>query len=151
MAILLAVEKWRSYLLGKEFISRTDHKSFSYLTEHQATTQLQQKALLKLMNLNFKIQYKKGITNAAADALSRCPTSNTVLAISTTTPTWLERLQEGYYEDDNAKQLLAELAFGPTADGHYTLLDGTIRYKGRIWVGQNILAQNHILQALHAS
>jgi hypothetical protein len=84
------------------------------------------------MDLNFRIHYKKGITNAAADALSRCPTSNTVLAISTTTPTWLERLQEGYYEDDNAKQLLSELAFGPTADGHYTLLDGIIRYKGRI-------------------
>lgn len=70
MTILLAVEKWWSYLLGKEFIIRTDHKSLSYLTKHQATTQLQQKALLKLMDLNFIIQYKKGITNAAADALS---------------------------------------------------------------------------------
>lgn len=40
MAILLAVEKWSSYLLGREFIIRTDHKSLSYLTEHKATTQL---------------------------------------------------------------------------------------------------------------
>lgn len=40
---------------------------------------------------------------------------------------------------------------GPSSDGNYTLLDGIIRYKGRIWVGQNHLAQNHILQALHAS
>jgi hypothetical protein len=28
--------------------------------------------MLKLMDLNFKIQYKKGSTNTAADALSRC-------------------------------------------------------------------------------
>lgn len=55
------------------------------------------------MDLNFKIQYKKGITNAAADALSRCHTSSTVLAISTATPTWMEKLQEGYYDDDSSK------------------------------------------------
>lgn len=112
MAILLAVEKWRSYLLGREFVIRTVHKSLSYLTEQKATTQLQQKALLKLMDLNFKIQYKKGITNATADALSRYPESDSVLAISSVTPTWLEKLQEGYYDDANSKQLLSELALG---------------------------------------
>lgn len=29
--------------------------------------------------------------------------------------------------------------------------DGILRLKDRIWVGNNLLAQNHILQALHAS
>jgi hypothetical protein len=53
------VKKWRSYLLGREFVIRTDHKSFSYLTEQKVTTQLQQKAVIKLMDLNFKIQYKR--------------------------------------------------------------------------------------------
>jgi hypothetical protein len=38
---------------------------------------------MKMMDLNFKIQYKKGITNAAADALSRCPDPESVFAIST--------------------------------------------------------------------
>lgn len=78
MAILLAKEKWRSYLLGQEFIIRTDHKSLSYLTEQKATTQLQQKALMKMMDLNFKIQYKKGINNVVADALSRYPDPDSI-------------------------------------------------------------------------
>jgi hypothetical protein len=39
MAILLAIEKWRCYLLRQEFIIRIDHKSLSYLTEQKATTQ----------------------------------------------------------------------------------------------------------------
>lgn len=60
MAILLAVEKWRPYLLAQEFIIRTDYKSLLYLTENKATTKLQQKAALKLMDLKFQIQYKKG-------------------------------------------------------------------------------------------
>ena len=30
-------------------------------------------------------------------------------------------------------------------------MDGVIKYKGRVWVGHNLLAQQHILQALHAS
>ena len=68
MAILLAVEKWRPYLIAQEFIIRTDHKSLLYLTEHKATTKLQQKAVLKLMDLKFQIQYNKGTSNAAADA-----------------------------------------------------------------------------------
>jgi hypothetical protein len=42
---------------------------------------------------------KKGITNVAADALSRCPDPESVFAISTNTPAWLKRLQEGYLED----------------------------------------------------
>ena len=58
MALLLAVDKWRSYLVGQEFIIRTDHRSLLFLTEQRATTKLRQKALLKLMDLNFKIQYK---------------------------------------------------------------------------------------------
>ena len=73
MALLLTVEKWRSYLVGQEFLIRIDHRSLLFLTEQKATTKLQQKALLKLMDLNFKIAYKQGATNSAADALSRNP------------------------------------------------------------------------------
>jgi hypothetical protein len=71
MAILFAVEMWRAYLVGQEFVIKTDHRSLLHLTEQKITSKLQQKALLKLMDLNFTIQYKKGTSNSAADALSR--------------------------------------------------------------------------------
>jgi hypothetical protein len=92
LALVMAVDKWRSYLHGQEFILRTDHRSLLHLTEQIVTSRIQQKALLKLMDLKYKIQYKQGITNAAADALSRNPDPHQLFAISMSNPAWLERL-----------------------------------------------------------
>ena len=105
----MAVDKWRCYLQHNHFMIRIDHKSLLFLSEQKATTKLQQKAVLKLMDLSFTISYKKGITNAAADALSRCPSDDTVSAISESTPVWLERLITGYSDDPSATQLLQDL------------------------------------------
>jgi len=121
--------------------------------DQRVTTKLQQKALLKLMDLKFTIQYKKGASNNAADALSRVPHNEvtTIVSTSTVTPTWLEKLQEGYADDPKTKQLLTELSITPDNGKGYSLLNGIIRYHGRIWVGNNLLAQNHIMKALHSS
>lgn len=57
MAIILAVEKWRPYLQHAEFLIRTDHKSLLHLTEQRVSSRIQQKALLKLMDLQIsKVQ-----------------------------------------------------------------------------------------------
>jgi hypothetical protein len=47
--------------------------------------------------------------------------------------------------------LLTELSLNSSNDKGYKLQDGIIRWKDRIWVGNNVLAQQHILQALHSS
>ena len=153
MAVLLAIDKWRPYLQGQEFIIRTDHRSLLFLTEQRVHTKLQQKALLKLMDLHFRIQYKKGSTNTVADALSRCQfdASEQIMSISTCTPSWLDKLQEGYLDDPEAQKLLAELSVDSHSKSDFCLSQGIIRYRGRIWVGNNLLAQQHILQALHDS
>jgi len=147
----MAVEKWRPYLQHKEFIIKTDHKSLLYLTDQRVHTKLQHKALLKLMELQFKIVYKKGINNAAADALSRCPVVHPLLAISSCTPAWQENLIQGYEDDQEAKQLLTELALVKENSKGFSLVDGILRFKGRVWIGNNALAQQHVIQALHSS
>ena len=70
LAILFAVEKWWPYLQHREFEIHTDHKSLLHLTEQRLHTPLQHKAFVKLMGLQFKLVYKKGINNAVADGLS---------------------------------------------------------------------------------
>lgn len=63
----------------------------------------------------------------------------------------MEKLHQGYSDDEESKQLLVELSLNKTNEKGFELKDGIIRYKDRIYVGNNELAQQHILQALHAS
>lgn len=59
-----------------------------HLTEQRITSKLQQKALVKLMDLDYQIQYNKGVHNAAADALSRrVQEEDGVMAVSECLPT----------------------------------------------------------------
>lgn len=104
LAILLAIEHWRSYLQYAEFTILTDHKSLMNLTDQRLHTPWQQKAYTKLLGLQFKICYKKGIHNEAADARSRCDHNSSleVVAISVCKPTWLEEVVNGYLKDAKA-------------------------------------------------
>jgi hypothetical protein len=151
LAILMAIEKWRPYLQHRQFVIRTDHRSLLYLTEQRVTSKLQHKALVRLMDLDYKIQYKKGSANVAADALSRCPVSTEVAAVSECVPLWIQKLKEGYEDNSEDKQLLTELSISGQNDKGFVLTNGVIRYKGHVWVGNNTLAQQHIMQALHDS
>jgi hypothetical protein len=47
---------------------------------------------------------------------------------------------EGYADDPDAQQLLAELVVHPDNAIGYSLQEGLIYYKGRVWLGSNTLA-----------
>ncbi|MBA0780773.1 hypothetical protein Gotri_004832 [Gossypium trilobum] len=49
LAVLLAVKKWHSYLVGRRFQIRTDHQSLKFLTDRQAITPFQQKWVVKML------------------------------------------------------------------------------------------------------
>jgi RNase H-like domain found in reverse transcriptase len=111
MAVLTAVQKWRHYLQGGPFIIKTDHISLKYLLEQKLTHALQHKGLCKMMGLDYVVQYKKGIENKAADALSRKHYSKeeeTAMAVTEMLPSWIEEFKESYLEDEWATQVLQQ-------------------------------------------
>lgn len=111
MAIILAISQWRSYLQLAEFIVYTDHHSLSQLNEHRLLIVWQQKVYTKLVGLQYRIMYKRGVDTGAVDALSRQnhgPT--TCLALSHRTPTWLQEVVKGYDQDVATKDLMTKLS-----------------------------------------
>ncbi|KOM50304.1 hypothetical protein LR48_Vigan08g113100 [Vigna angularis] len=71
MAVVMAIQHWRPYLLGQRFVVHTDQKSLKFLLEQRMTTQAQQHWIAKLLGYDFEIVYRTGATNKVADALSR--------------------------------------------------------------------------------
>ncbi|KAJ8765349.1 hypothetical protein K2173_012046 [Erythroxylum novogranatense] len=71
LAVVKAIRKWRPYLLGRPFIVRTDQRSLKYLLEQRISTPTQNRWLPKLLGYDYQIQYKRGVDNQGADALSR--------------------------------------------------------------------------------
>jgi hypothetical protein len=58
IAILLAVEQWKTYLQHNEFHIYTDQKSLVHLNDLRLHTVWQQKVFTKLLDLNYRIMYK---------------------------------------------------------------------------------------------
>jgi hypothetical protein len=96
LAILLAVDYWRHYLLQGEFYIHTDHQSLTHINEQCLHTAWQQKVFARLMGLLYKILYKKGAENGAADALSRRRHPEQILAISSIKHLWLDAVVLSY-------------------------------------------------------
>lgn len=67
----------------------------------------------KLLELQYKILYRKGAENKLADALSKRLTvqSEQLMALqSVVQPTWMIQLVASYEGDDHANELLAHLS-----------------------------------------
>ncbi|GKF55639.1 putative mitochondrial protein, partial [Tanacetum coccineum] len=60
LAVLLALEKWRGYLLDIHFVIKTDHYSLKYLLDQRITTPAQMNWLPKLMGYDYEVVYKQG-------------------------------------------------------------------------------------------
>lgn len=150
MAIIVAVQQWRSYLQHGEFTILTDHKSLTQLNEQRLHTPWQHKVFTKLLGLNYRIQYRSGSDNRAADALSRHSFAE-CQAVSVIVPQWLVAVQDSYHQDKQALSLISKLAVDPAAVPNFTLHDGLLRYKERIWVGEDTHLQHRIVEALHSS
>jgi hypothetical protein len=105
----------------------------------------------KLAGLQFRFAYKKGSENKVDDALSRVGLHFDPNAVSTVVPIWIQEVLNSYHTDVDAMAMLQELVVSSPNVGGYSLLDGVIRYKTKIWLGNNTALQTKLIAAFHAS
>lgn len=151
LALIMAVERWRPYLKRQEFIILTDHKSLAYLSEQNLHSDMQCKAMARLMGLQFKIVYRQGKENAATDALSRVAHLLALQAVSSVQTAWVQEVLNSYTTDSQAQHLLKKLAVASPDDQGYSLDQGLIRYQDKIWIGSNSALQTRLIAAFHSS
>jgi hypothetical protein len=114
--------------------------------------------MLKLLEFDYTIEYKKGKENRVADALSRkyqqeedTPAEEHCAAISVLVPAWMEEVIDSYRTDEACLKLQQELAIDPASNPSYSLQAGIIRYKGRIYIGSSTDLRTKIFHAFHSS
>ena len=70
-AIVLSLEEWRHYLVGRRFKLITDHQSLIHLKKQQHLTSKQSRWVERLSDFDYEAEYLPGKSNVVADALSR--------------------------------------------------------------------------------
>ncbi|CAH9101834.1 unnamed protein product [Cuscuta europaea] len=148
MAIVLAVQKWRPYLLGRMFEIHTDQKSLRFLTEQRLMGEEQQKWTSKLMGFNFIIKYKPGVENRVADALSRRPFLHSLSIV--TCQEW-EGLEEELLKDPKCLTLFQNLVSKPDQYPDFQNKKGLLYYKGKLVLPSASPRVTKILNEYHSS
>lgn len=84
-------------VIGADFCDKTDQQSLKYLLEQKVGTPFQQNWITKLLGYSFKVEYKKGVDNKVANALSRREGWDGEVSISVLSmpvATWVDRVKE---------------------------------------------------------
>jgi hypothetical protein len=73
LALVTFVRQYRHYLLGRQFLVRTDHSSLAWLMSFKNPEGQLARWLEELAQYNMSVMHRKGSEHANADALSRIP------------------------------------------------------------------------------
>jgi hypothetical protein len=112
--------------------------------------------LSELLGYDFIIEFKKGKDFSVANALSHQSDDLTkeelcIALISFPTPTWMSDLNESCLSDQHTTELLTVLQRGDAVQKGYSLQQGLILHKGRLWVVKDSPFQEQLLTYIHSN
>ncbi|MCH80746.1 enzymatic polyprotein, partial [Trifolium medium] len=152
MALVLCIQHWRHYLLGRQFTVFTDHKSLKHFLQQRVTSPDQQGWLAKLLGYQFEVKYKPGLENKAADALSRCY-DEAELSTLFSYPTWVDskKLLDEVAQDNEIQSLILAVQSDPDGKPGYCVKNGVLFYHGRLVISQSSPSIPLLLEEFHCT
>ena len=120
LAVVTFSQQFRSYLLGRRFLLRTDHGSLTWLRNFREPEGQLARWLEKLQELDFNVVHRRGQKHTNADSLSRLPcrqcgrqdeglptpTTTSAVAVEPKHDAHITRLREAQLTDPDLQPLL---------------------------------------------
>ena len=151
MAVVLSVQKWRHYLLGRKFTILSDQKALKFLLGQREVQPQFQKWLTKLLGYDFEILYQPGHQNKAADALSRMEQPVELHSLTTTGIIDVKLIEQEVENDAELKKIMENLKKNAEEGSKFQVEKGRLLYKGRMVVSQTSTLIPKILHTFHDS
>ncbi|MCH82152.1 retrotransposon protein [Trifolium medium] len=152
MAVVLAIQHWRPYLLGRKFTVSTDQKSLKQLMQQRIVTAEQQNWAAKLLGYDFEIVYKQGKLNKGADALSRIH-EGTWLNNIASFAIWdqNQQVKVEIEQDGKLQEIIKQLQQDHDARPGYEYKQGVLLYGGRLVISNKSLLIPTLLKEFHTT
>ncbi|KAL0533232.1 hypothetical protein IC582_030448 [Cucumis melo] len=152
MAVVLAVQRWRPYLLIGKFRVKTDQKALKFLLDQRIIQPQYQKWIAKLLGYSFEVVYKPGVENRAADALSRKPEEVQLFGLSIPIAVDLEIVKKEVFQDPKYERIIRQIEQGEELEvNDYSLKKGLLMYKNRLVILKQSSLIPVILDTFHNS
>ena len=152
LAVVHCLRTWRHYLLGSQFVVRTDNVATSYFQTQKKLSPRQARWQDFLAEFDMVLEYKPGRTNVVADALSRKAELAALLtwddSVSQPTSDLLEQVREASKSDPIAQQLITLVKEGKTR--RFWLEDGLLRAAGdRLYIPRQDTLRRRLMHECH--
>lgn len=123
------------------------------MANQRLTEGIQHKLLHKLLEFDYTIEYKKGKENLVADTLSRKEQSplSECAHITVIQDEWLTGVKNSYIGDPDSSKLLQKLAQDVQQDPKFSITEGIIKFKNRLYIGAATELRYTLLHTFHNS
>ncbi|PRQ26049.1 putative nucleotidyltransferase, Ribonuclease H [Rosa chinensis] len=148
---MFAIEKWRPYLLGNFFTILIDHQTLKHLLDQRISTPSQHKWLSKLLGYNYTIEDKPGKANTVPDLLSRRHEVMAIQSVSAPIFDGIQLIDRACLSDPEAQAITTTISNGTPTKKGFTVAQGRLLYKDRIFVPATSDWRAKILHEFHSS
>ncbi|GJR81588.1 putative mitochondrial protein, partial [Tanacetum coccineum] len=149
MAIVMAVQKWRPYLLGRKFTVVTDQKSLKFLLDQRVIEGDHQRWISKLSGYDFEIVYRPGKENGFADALLRRGEGVAFAQLTTSISSIHSGLEDELRQDSYLTNLRNRIEAKEDGLQGYSVVNGVVLFNHRVVLPQESTWVEKLFQEYH--